>query len=126
MNKIVLVSIILAILGAAGVAIYYATRKRETGVPSTGCVKVDHEKWGYWNEDDRASGLLRSLAEKYFPDADDHGMMGSIVGGWFKAVNAYPNAAMARAYEAELLAWASSHNASPWWLVSVGEMECKT
>ena len=129
MNKVVLfISIFIIILGA-GIGIYASSRKKEleggdsiTSEPS--CLEINHSTWGYWNDEDKNSGLLRKLAEKYFPESDNHEHIGSVIGGWFKGVNAYPRESMAMAYKKQIKAYVNSRDAAPWWLVSTGELEC--
>lgn len=129
MNKGVLFATIFIIILVAGIAIYASTRKKEeTGnspvASKPPCHKINHSVHGYWNDEDQNSGLLRVLAEKYFPDAEDLGHTGSVIGGWFKGVNAYPREGMARLYKKEIKAYVNSRDAAPWWLVSTGEFEC--
>ena len=89
-------AILIIVLGAA--AAMFITRKRDTDnsetspIPSKPCFSVDHEKWGYWNEQERPDGVFHRLAKKYFSgkSEDELNNIAFAIGGWFKGVDAYP------------------------------------
>ena len=109
--------------------ILYKRRSKVVIDPATGvaCVKVNRVKFPVrWDEQRIPHGDLRTLADAHLTPAigGDAHANGSLVGGFFKGLNLYPQDSSALFYKQELIAWAKTTNALPYWNMEVGELAC--
>lgn len=126
-KKLIIVGVILAVL----FLVWFLWKRRSKVVvdPATGsaCIKVNRTKFPIrWDEQRIPHGDLRTLADAYLtPDVggDPHAN-GSLVGGFFKALDLYPQDSSAKFFRTELVAWAKTNNALPYWSMQVGELAC--
>lgn len=79
-----------------------------------------------WQEDNVPGGDLYAIADKYAKGINEGNsqMNGSIVGGFFKAIDVYPSMNAADYYSAELKNYLKA-GALPYYNMEVGEALCK-
>jgi hypothetical protein len=118
MKKTLLIG--LVVLGALA-GIWYIYNRRKGALSD--CIRNNPEKFGTWSDDKIPHGDLRRIAEQYLEG--DPQEMGSIAGGFFKAIDTYPSAAAAKYYRQDLIAWSDSNFGLPYWNVVTGELLCK-
>jgi hypothetical protein len=119
MKKTLLIG--LVVLGALFALWYVGYRRRISGLSD--CIRITPGKFGTWSDAKIPHGDLREIAEQYLEG--DPQEMGSIAGGFFKAINVYPSTAAAKYYRQDLGAWANSNVSLPYWNVVTGELLCK-
>lgn len=124
-KALILIVAILVLLGVAGYVMQNQQPKVEPGQPGAmgnmPCVRVNRDRFGPWNEDDRNSGDLNRIAKEFL--RGDAGYNGSVVGGFFKAIDVFPKYDRAKFYEQEIKLYAETV-ALPWWEVLIGELAC--
>lgn len=120
-----LIVAILVLLGVAGYVLQQRQNKVDPGRPGAmgnmPCVRVNRERFGPWNPDAIPSGDLNRMAQQFLKG--DSQRNGSIVGGFFKAIDVYPNENRAKFYEQEIKTYAATV-ALPHWDVLIGELAC--
>lgn len=124
-KALILIVAILVLLGVTGYVMQNQQSKVEPGQPGAmgnmPCVRVNRDRFGPWNPDAIPSGDLNRMAKQYLKG--DSQTNGSIVGGFFKAIDVYPNESRAKFYEQEIKAYATSVGL-PHWEVLIGELAC--
>lgn len=127
MSKRTIGIIVASILGFIGLAVLLSRRKVEDGDISggagAGCVKIKPGKFPAWQDANVPGGELNKLSREYFPNRDP-GPTGSIVGGFFKAIDTYPSSGAAQYYAAQMKKWVPSSEGLPYWQVLQGELLC--
>lgn len=120
-----LIVAILVLLGVAGYVLQQRQNKVDPGRPGAmgnmSCVRVNRERFGPWNPDAIPGGDLNRMAQQFLKG--DSQRNGSIVGGFFKAIDVYPNENRAKFYEQEIKTYAATV-ALPHWDVLIGELAC--
>ena len=116
-----------SLLGFVGLALLLSRRNKEQGDIATGsgCVSIKPGKFPAWVEGNVPGGVINAIAQKYFPGMDA-GPAGSIVGGFFKAIDTYPSDGAAKYYAAQLKKWVPSSEGLPYWQVVKGELLCNS
>lgn len=119
MKKHILIGVIVIVLAAAGMWWIYNQRSGQ----QDGCIQIKSGKFAAWPSKEKIPhGDLRRIAGKYLKgDAQENG---AIVGGFFKAIDTYPDTSSAKYYQRKMKAWAESSEGLPYWSVMTGELLC--
>ena len=127
MSKKTVAIIAAALLGLAGIGLILFRRNNEQGniAAGSGCVKAKPGKFPAWQDSNVPGGDINTIARKYFPEMDP-GPTGSIVGGFFKAIDTFPSEAAAKYYSTQLKKWVPSNEGLPYWHVLKGELLCNS
>lgn len=125
MSKQTVAIIAAALLGVIGIGLILSRRNNEQGdiAAGAGCIKPKPGKFPAWEDGNVPGGTVHAIAKKYFPNMDP-GPTGSIVGGFFKAIDVYPSEGAAKYYAAQLKKWVPSSDGLPYWQVLKGELLC--
>lgn len=122
MQKNIIIGVIILV---AVVAIWWIFKRRDTtDIAKTGCLSPDRKKFDVpWKEDKIPHGDLGSIAAEFLEG--DSGPNGSLVGGFFKAIDLYPQMTSAKYYQDQMKAWVLSNKGVPYWNVVQGEFLCQ-
>ena len=126
MSKQSIAIIVAAFIGFIGLGLILSRRKEQGDIAAPnlgGCVNAKPGKFPAWEDSNVPGGELNTIATKYFP-AMDPGATGSIVGGFFKAIDTYPSQGAAKYYAAQMKKWVPSSEGLPYWQVLQGELLC--
>lgn len=79
-----------------------------------------------WQEYKIPHGDLRGIADRYLTPVigGDPEQNAATLGGFFKAIDTFPSMAAADYYQPQLLKWAASTEAAPFWEVAAGQSIC--
>ncbi len=126
-KKLIIIGVLVVVLFVVWLVFKQRSKVVVDPVSGAACIKVNRTKFPVrWDEQRIPHGDLRTIADAYLtPDiGGDAHANGSLVGGFFKGLNLYPQDPSARFYKNELVAWAKTPNALPYWSMEVGELAC--
>lgn len=103
---------------------YYQNKGAEKDVS---CAQNKPGKFPKWDDTAVPHGDLGRIAAAYLTPniGGDNHLNGSLVGGFFKSIDVYPSMGAAQYYQRDLIAWASSSSALPYWQTLLGEFICE-
>lgn len=120
--------VILLVVGlvlAAALWYFMGKDETETTTPAS-CADNKPGKFPAWDDTKVPHGDLNKIAKAYLTPAigGTDQANGSIVGGFFKAIDVYPSLYAAKYYKNQMIAWANSPEGLPYWQTIQGEYVC--
>jgi hypothetical protein len=116
----------LGLVVAVALWLYLNKDKAENTLTLPSCVSPNPGKFPPWNDASIPHGDLNTIANQYVTPVigGNDSANGSLAGGFFKSIDVYPSIGAAKYYQSELLAWANSFEALPYWQTLQGEYLC--
>lgn len=118
-------SILFFVLALGLLAYLWLSKKTAKASDGSTCIKVNRSRFkSHWDDNAVPSGDIRKIADKHLSSGDPS-LNGSIVGGFFKAIDTYPSEGAGNYYKKQIQQWAANQGL-PYWNTVRGELLCQS